>query len=74
MTKTGKLLRKFRTAAGLTQKQLGKKMGVGGQSVSMVERGAVLLPKKHFKAVSKTLGVPTKVLNNAYLVDYSKTV
>src|SRR5262245_36692709 len=58
-TQLGDRLRRCRLAAGLTQKELGKRAGVSGAAVAAIERG-------------KTAG-PRYIVELAYVLDVSPT-
>lgn len=54
--------KKLRQKSGLNQKEFGKRLGVGTQFISNIERGVVDLPPKYYRAVSTLTGIETKAL------------
>ncbi len=64
--KVGTLIKEARTAAGLTQEQLAKKVaGVSASDISKAERGEKELTQEQLKAVAKATGVTQKSLLDA---------
>ena len=65
-SKVGTLIKNARTAAGLTQEQLAKKVsGVSAADISKAERGEKELDKEQLKAIAKATGVTQKSLLEA---------
>lgn len=64
--KVGALIREARTAAGLTQEQLAKKVdGVTASDISKAERGEKELTQTQLKLIAKATGVTQASLQNA---------
>ena len=64
--KVGKLIKKARTEAGLTQEQLAKKLkGVSASDISKAERGELKLTNETLKKIAKATGVTQKSLTDA---------
>lgn len=64
--KVGTLIKEARTAAGLTQEQLAKKVaGVSASDISKAERGEKDLTQEQLKAIAKATGVTQKSLLDA---------
>ena len=64
--KVGALIREARTAAGLTQEQLAKKVdGVTASDISKAERGEKELTQAQLKLIAKATGVTQASLLNA---------
>ena len=64
--KVGTLINEARTAAGLTQEQLAKKVaGVSASDISKAERGEKDLTQEQLKAIAKATGVTQKSLLDA---------
>lgn len=64
--KTGALIKEARTAAGLTQEQLAKKItGVSASDISKAERGETELTQAVLKQIAKLTGVTQSSLLNA---------
>ena len=64
--KVGKLIKKARTDAGLTQEQLAKKLkGVSASDISKAERGELKLTNETLKKIAKITGVTQKSLTDA---------
>ena len=64
--KVGALIREARTAAGLTQEQLAKKVdGVTASDISKAERGEKELTQTQLKLIAKATGVTQASLLNA---------
>ncbi len=64
--KVGTLIREARTAAGLTQEQLARKVaGVSANDVGKVERGEADFTQAQLKLIAKALGVTQASLLNA---------
>ena len=64
--KVGKLIKKARTDAGLTQEQLAKKLkGVSASDISKAERGELKLTNETLKKIAKVTGVTQKSLTDA---------
>ena len=64
--KVGALIREARTAAGLTQEQLAKKVdGVTASDISKAERGEKELTQSQLKLIAKATGVTQASLLNA---------
>lgn len=63
--KVGTLIKEARTAAGLTQEQLAKKVGVAAADISRAERGEKSLTEAQLKAIAKATGVTQKSLLEA---------
>lgn len=64
--KTGALIKEARTAAGLTQEQLAKKItGVSASDISKAERGEAELTQAVLKQIAKLTGVTQSSLLNA---------
>ena len=59
--KLAKFIRKHRLKANISQSDLGHALGIHGQQISNIERGAVGLPIKHFKHISRALGLTTEL-------------
>lgn len=61
--KVGTLIKEARTAAGLTQEQLAKKVaGLSASDLSKAERGEKNLTQEQLKAIAKATGVTQKSL------------
>ena len=73
--KVGNLIKKARTAAGLTQEELAKKVkGVSASDISKAERGELRLTNEQLKKIAKVTGVTQKSLTDAAASSsYSKT-
>jgi transcriptional regulator with XRE-family HTH domain len=54
------VFKEAREKQGLTQEQIGKKLGVDTQFISNMERKTVSIPAKHFLKLSETLKIPVK--------------
>ena len=64
--KVGTLIKEARTASGLTQEQLAKKVaGVSASDISKAERGEKDLTQEQLKAIAKATGVTQKSLLDA---------
>ena len=64
--KVGTLIKEARTAAGLTQEQLAKKVaGLSASDLSKAERGEKNLTQEQLKAIAKATGVTQKSLLDA---------
>lgn len=64
------LIETRRLSKGLSQKDVADHLGFGSsQFISNMERGLCSLPAKHFKKISKVLGIPTDQLVKTYLAD-----
>lgn len=64
--KVGPLIKEARTAAGLTQEQLAKKLpGIAASDISKAERGELELTQTALKAIAKATGVTQSSLINA---------
>lgn len=64
--KVGTLIKEARTAAGLTQEQLAKKIsGLSASDISKAERGEKDLTQDQLKAIAKATGVTQKSLLEA---------
>ena len=64
--KVGTLIKEARTAEGLTQEQLARKVaGVSAADVGKVERGEVDFTQAQLKLIAKALGVTQASLLNA---------
>lgn len=59
---TGERIRKARKEAGLTQKQLGEKIGVSGAMIGQYETGVRNPKQETLERLSGTLGVPVENL------------
>ena len=55
--KTGRFIADLRREAGLTQQELGERLGVTNKTVSRWETGTYMPPIESLEALSKTLGV-----------------
>lgn len=72
--KTGALIKEARTAAGLTQEQLAKKItGLSASDISKAERGEAELTQANLKAIAKATGVTQTSLLNAEKTTAKKT-
>ena len=64
--KVGKLIKKARTDAGLTQEELARKVkGVSASDISKAERGEIRLTNEALKKIAKATGVTQKSLTDA---------
>ncbi len=64
--KVGKLIKKARTDAGLTQEDLARKVkGVSASDISKAERGEIRLTNEALKKIAKVTGVTQKSLTDA---------
>lgn len=63
--KTGKLIKDARTAAKMTQAQLGKAVNLAASEISKAERGELELTQAALKAIAKVTGVTQASLINA---------
>ena len=64
--KVGTLIKEARTAAGLTQEQLARKIsGLSATDISEAERGKKELTQDHLKKIAKVTGVTQASLLNA---------
>lgn len=64
--KVGKLIKKARTEAGLTQEELARKVkGVSASDISKAERGELRLTNEALKKIAKVTGVTQKSLTDA---------
>ncbi len=63
--KTGKLIKDARTAAKMTQAQLGKAVNLAAAEISKAERGELELTQAALKAIAKVTGVTQASLINA---------
>ncbi|MBR2754682.1 MAG: helix-turn-helix transcriptional regulator [Lachnospiraceae bacterium] len=64
--KVGKLIKKARTDAGLTQEELARKVkGVSASDISKAERGEIRLTNEVLKKIAKVTGVTQKSLTDA---------
>ena len=64
--KVGKLIKKARTDAGLTQEELARKVkGVTASDISKAERGELRLTNEQLKKIAKVTGVTQKSLTDA---------
>lgn len=69
----GKVLKKYRKRAGLSQSSLGAKLGYdSGQFISNVERGVADIPAKKLKKLSDILATKSFVFKDALVKDYKK--
>lgn len=63
--KTGKLIKDARTAAKMTQAQLGKAVNLAASEIGKAERGELELTQAALKAIAKVTGVTQASLINA---------
>jgi len=71
MSKTGRMIKSIRTAKGLTQTELAKKMGgYPVQFICAIESGRSNLPLKKIKALAKAFDVPERWIINFIVDDY----
>ena len=64
--KVGKLIKKARTDAGLTQEELARKVkGVSASDISKAERGEIRRTNEALKKIAKVTGVTQKSLTDA---------
>lgn len=64
--KVGKLIKKARTDAGMTQEELARKVkGVSASDISKAERGELRLTNEALKKIAKATGVTQKSLTDA---------
>ena len=64
--KVGKLIKKARTDAGLTQEELARQVkGVSASDISKAERGEIRLTNEALKKIAKVTGVTQKSLTDA---------
>lgn len=64
--KVGRLIKKARTDAGLTQEELARKVkGVTASDISKAERGEIRLTNDALKKIAKVTGVTQKSLTDA---------
>lgn len=64
--KVGTLIKEARTAAGLTQEQLARKIsGLSASDISLAERGKAELTQEQLKKIAKITGVTQSSLLNA---------
>ena len=64
--KVGKLIKKARSDAGLTQEELARKVkGVSASDISKAERGEIRLTNEALKKIAKVTGVTQKSLTDA---------
>ena len=61
----GVLIKEARTAAGLTQEQLGRKVGMTSSAIGKAERGETELTQEVLKKIAKATGVTQTSLLNA---------
>ena len=62
----GQLIKEARTAAGMTQEQLAKKVkGLSASDISKAERSEIALTNDQVKAIAKATGVTQKSLLEA---------
>jgi transcriptional regulator with XRE-family HTH domain len=66
----GNKVRDLRLAAGLTQKALGKLVGVGSNAISGIEVGRNPVPPERYRAFAVALGVDAKPFGE-FLLEYS---
>ena len=65
-TKVGTLIKEARTAAGLTQEQLARKIsGLSASDISLAERHQINLTQEQLKKIAKATGVTQASLLNA---------
>ena len=65
-TKVGTLIKEARTAAGLTQEQLARKIsGLSASDISLAERHQIHLTQEQLKKIAKATGVTQASLLNA---------
>ncbi len=57
----GRLIREARTKAGMTQKELGERLGVGEPTVNKYESGKQNLTAETLKKVAVALGMQIKI-------------
>lgn len=63
-------VKNMRIKKGVTQDELGSKIGhLNGQAISNWEKGKATIPAKHFKIISKVLGVSVEVLKDRRVED-----
>ncbi len=58
---TGQLIREARKAKGLTQKEMGEKMGVSESAFNRYENGTANLSLKTVEKIAEVIGVKIKV-------------
>ena len=63
--KVGELIKEARTNAGLTQADLGRKVGLSASDIGKAERGEKTLTQADLKAIAKATGVTQTSLLNA---------
>ena len=64
--KVGTLIKEARTAAGLTQEQLARKIsGLSASDISLAERHQIVLTQEQLKKIAKATGVTQASLLNA---------
>ncbi len=56
------MIQQAREKVGITQEELAKRIGVGTQYVSNIERRLCSIPSKHFRTLSTVLKIPVKQL------------
>jgi transcriptional regulator with XRE-family HTH domain len=64
------LIRQRRKALGLTQRELGKALGIHGQFISNIERGVAPLPRSQYRKLARALRVPLLSIIRADIKDY----
>lgn len=70
MTTLGWKVKTAREAKGISQQELGKKLGYSsGQLISNVERGIIPFPVRKFKALARFTGIDKRELVEAYADD-----
>ena len=71
----GSFLKNARESKGITQQEISDKLGFSSpQFISNCERGVANLPPKHFKPVSKMIGIDTERLIKLYIKDFEMRV
>ena len=63
--KVGELIKEARANAGLTQAELGRKVGLSASDIGKAERGEKTLTQADLKAIAKATGVTQTSLLNA---------
>nr|WP_281167738.1 helix-turn-helix transcriptional regulator [Spirosoma panaciterrae] len=58
----GQLIREARKAKGLTQKELGEKMGISESAVNRYENGSANLSLKTVEKIAEVMGITVRIL------------
>lgn len=71
MSYIGDLIKRRRKELKLSQNDLGKELGFGGQYVSNIERGMCVFPKEKIKLTATVLKIDPRIIIHRMTFDYA---